>query len=101
MERKAPLARPERRPPNDALLRTRPSRKPDQAAKGANRFPRFPLVQRKRWGVALLALPERFDGYFAGKARLALRRKRRRATELGECWAARDRLGLSPVVQDY
>jgi len=45
------------------------------------RHPRFPLVQRKRWGVALLPVPERFDAYLGGKAHL--RRKRKRATELG------------------
>jgi hypothetical protein len=62
------------------------------------RHPRFPLVQRKRWGVALLALPERFDGYFAGKARLALRRKRRRATELGYTFARINPLAeLEPI----
>jgi hypothetical protein len=48
--------------------------------------------------VAFLAVAERFDGYFAGKARLALRRKRRRAAELGYTFARIDPLAeLDPI----
>lgn len=48
--------------------------------------------------MAFLAVAERFDGYFAGKARLALRRKRRRAAELGYTFARIDPLAeLDPI----
>jgi len=47
------------------------------------RHPRFKVVARKEWGVAMLALPESMDAYLAGRARQHLRRKRRRARSLG------------------
>jgi hypothetical protein len=45
--------------------------------------PRFPLVQRKRHGVALVAVPDTFAGYLAGGARQAVRTNRKRALERG------------------
>ena len=48
-----------------------------------SRHRRFPLIQRKQWGVALLRVPECFDVYLKGKARQALRSNRRRAAALG------------------
>jgi hypothetical protein len=48
-----------------------------------SRHRRFPVIQRKRWGVALLAVPEQLDKYLAGKARKAVRRNRRCAIRLG------------------
>src|SRR5205814_3072046 len=47
------------------------------------RHPRYKLIQNKRWGVALLKLPNRFQEYLKGKDKQALRSNRRRATDLG------------------
>jgi hypothetical protein len=51
------------------------------------RHPRLRLVARKRWGVALLLLPETFDGYLAGRAKQAVRTNRRRAEKKGYRYA--------------
>jgi len=48
-----------------------------------SRHARFPLVQRKRWGIALLPVPDTFEGYFDGHDRSLLRRKARRAEKKG------------------
>jgi hypothetical protein len=45
--------------------------------------PKYKLIPNKRWGVALLPLPEHFDEYLGGKHKELLRRKRRRAMSLG------------------
>lgn len=47
------------------------------------RHPRFKLMARKEWGVAMLELPESMDAYLEGRARQHLRRKRRRALARG------------------
>jgi hypothetical protein len=47
------------------------------------RHPRFPLVQRKRHGVALAPVPDTFASYLAGGARQAARTNRKRALERG------------------
>ena len=59
------------------------------------RHARFPLVQRKRWGIALLELQETFDGYFSAPDRSLLRRKARRSEKKGyryDRFLARSRL---------
>jgi hypothetical protein len=45
--------------------------------------PRFPLTAAKRWGVALLGLPDTFDQYLAGRSRTVVRQKRRLAEKQG------------------
>lgn len=45
--------------------------------------PRFRVIPFKRWGVALLRLPETHDEYLAGSAKELLRRKRKRALGRG------------------
>jgi hypothetical protein len=45
--------------------------------------PRYKLIQNKRWGVALLKLPNQFHDYIKGKDKQALRSNRRRAMDLG------------------
>ena len=45
--------------------------------------PRFRLVPSKRWGVALLELPESLDAYLAGHSRKVVRQKRRLAGKHG------------------
>lgn len=47
------------------------------------RHPRFRLTQAKRWGVALVRVPEDFDAYLAGGSRELVRRKRRAAEKRG------------------
>jgi hypothetical protein len=54
------------------------------------RHPRYKVIQNKRWGVALLPLPEVFDAYLNGKHKELLRRKRRRASSLGFKFASID-----------
>jgi hypothetical protein len=44
---------------------------------------RFRFLQSKRWGVALLQLPQSFPAYLTGKSRELLRRKRRKAQRAG------------------
>ena len=44
---------------------------------------RYKLIQNKRWGVALLELPNLFQEYLQGKGKQAVRSNRRRATDLG------------------
>jgi hypothetical protein len=46
------------------------------------RHPRFPITGAKRWGVALVRLPDTFDAYLHGCSDL-VRRKRRRALARG------------------
>jgi hypothetical protein len=46
-----------------------------------SRHPRFKITTAKRWGVALLRLPDTFDAYLAGCSRLLLRRRRRAESE--------------------
>ena len=60
-----------------------------------SRHARFPLVQRKRWGIGLLELPPAFDDYFEAPDRSLLRRKVRRAQKKGyryDRFLARSRL---------
>jgi hypothetical protein len=45
--------------------------------------PRYKLIQRKKWGVALLPLPDSFDDYLKGKAQDSLRKHRNRCVRLG------------------
>lgn len=45
--------------------------------------PRFKVIQRKRWGVALLRLPDQPAQYLKGKPREALRTNRNRCLGLG------------------
>src|SRR5262249_55491294 len=45
--------------------------------------PRLPIVQHKRWGVALLELPGSFQVYVSGKPRQALRTNCARALKDG------------------
>jgi len=45
--------------------------------------PRYRFIQNKRWGVALLPLPNTFNEYLKGKDKQALRSNRKRALDLG------------------
>ena len=59
---------------------------PDAAAAYGNftaRHPRLFFIQKKRWGVALLALPPSFEAYLHGTSRQALRSNRKRCLSLG------------------
>jgi hypothetical protein len=47
------------------------------------RHPRLRVVQRKRWGVAMLALPDSVEEYLGGRSRELVRQKRRRALARG------------------
>jgi hypothetical protein len=47
------------------------------------RHPRFRVTQAKRWGVALVRLPDTFDGYVGGGSNKLLRQKRRLAEKAG------------------
>lgn len=58
------------------------------------RHPRFKITRHKRWGVALILLPESFDDYLGGGSKNALRQNRRRALAAGFRYAL-----VSP--QDY
>jgi len=51
------------------------------------RHPRFKVTSSKRWGVALLHLPDSFDEYLAGGSKEYLRRQRRRALKAGYSYA--------------
>lgn len=53
-----------------------------------SRHPRFRITASKRWGVALLRLPDTFDEYLAGSSKGYLRRHRRRAERAGFRYAA-------------
>lgn len=60
-----------------------------------SRHARFPLVQRKAWGIALLPLTDTFETYFSDPERSLLRRKARRAEKKGyryDRFLARSRL---------
>lgn len=48
-----------------------------------SRHARFPLVRRKRWGIALLQLPDTFSEFYDAPDRSLLRRKARRADKKG------------------
>lgn len=52
------------------------------------RHPRVLVTERKRWGVALLAVPDTFDEYLAGHSRQLLRQKRRLAEKAGFRYAS-------------
>ena len=45
--------------------------------------PKYRFIQNKRWGVALLPLPNTFNEYLKGKDKQYLRRRRKRALDLG------------------
>jgi hypothetical protein len=45
--------------------------------------PRYKIIQSKRWGVALVPLPDRFEQYLKGKPKEALRTNRNRCIRLG------------------
>src|SRR6202041_602355 len=47
------------------------------------RHPRLRVVARKRWGVAMLALPDSVEEYLKGRSRELVRQKRRRALSRG------------------
>jgi hypothetical protein len=47
------------------------------------RHPRFWLTRNKRWGVALIALPESFDAFLRGRSKAAIRLNRSRALGAG------------------
>jgi hypothetical protein len=53
----------------------------------AARHPRFRIIQNKRWGVAMISLPESFDDYLRGRSKTALRQNRRRALDAGFTYA--------------
>ncbi len=53
------------------------------------RHPRFRVTAAKRWGVALLRLPDSFDAYLAGASSL-VRRRRAAATKAGFRYAVVD-----------
>jgi hypothetical protein len=44
---------------------------------------RYRIIQHKRWGVALLELPDTFESYIAGGSRELVRRKRKAAEKAG------------------
>jgi hypothetical protein len=48
------------------------------------------VVQRKRWGVAMLALPDSLEEYLSGGSRVLVRQKRRRALSRGFSFRAFD-----------
>jgi len=54
------------------------------------RHGRLKVIQSKRWGVALLELPERFDEYFNNPQRAHLRREFNRASRAGMTFGAVD-----------
>jgi hypothetical protein len=69
----------------------------DQEARAAYeaftaRHPRFRVTSAKRWGVALLVLPDSFDDYVAGSSKAYLRRQSRRAEKAGYRHASVDPL---------
>ena len=45
--------------------------------------PRYRFIQNKRWGAALLPLPDIYNEYLKGKDKQALRSNRKRALDLG------------------
>jgi hypothetical protein len=47
------------------------------------RHPQLRVVPRKRWGVAILALPDSLEEYLSGGSRVLIRQKRRRALSHG------------------
>src|ERR1700679_2237052 len=47
------------------------------------RHPQLRVVPRKRWGVAMLALPDSVEEYLSGRSRVLVRQKRRRALSRG------------------
>ena len=47
----------------------------------------FKMTRAKRWGVALIRLPETMDEYLAGSSKELLRRKRRAAERAGYRYA--------------
>jgi hypothetical protein len=47
------------------------------------RHPRFRMTSAKRWGVALVSVPDSFDDYATGSAKAYLRRQIRRAEKAG------------------
>jgi hypothetical protein len=54
------------------------------------RHVRLKVIQSKRWGVALLELPERFDAYFNNPQQAHLRREFNRASRAGMTFGAVD-----------
>lgn len=56
------------------------------------RHPRLKVIQAKRWGVALLPIPESFDAYLRNPHRSHLRREYNRATRTGLSFARIDPL---------
>jgi len=56
------------------------------------RHDRLKVIQNKRWGVALLRLPERFDDYFQHPKQAHLRREFNRASRAGFTFALLDPL---------
>src|SRR2546428_644861 len=50
--------------------------------------PRVKLIQSKRWGAALVLLPDHFEEYLRGREKQALRTNRTRALRLGFRFAA-------------
>lgn len=55
----------------------------DLYASFTRRHPRWRLIQNKRWGVALLRIPDQYDAYFKDPKRAHLRREFNRATRAG------------------
>jgi hypothetical protein len=49
--------------------------------------PRYRIIQSKRWGVALVPLPEGFEQFLRGKPKEALRTNRNRCIRLGYTFA--------------
>ena len=45
--------------------------------------PRYRIIQNKRWGVALLSVPDTYNEYVKGRDKQALRSNRKRALDLG------------------
>jgi hypothetical protein len=56
------------------------------------RHPRFKLIQNKRWGLALLPLPDRFEEYLRGRSKQVVRSKRSRCLGMGFRFARIDPL---------
>lgn len=50
--------------------------------------PRYKIIPNKKYGVALLPLPETFDQYISGKPRQALRTNRKHALQAGYTFSA-------------
>lgn len=63
--------------------------------------PKYKIIQRKKWGVALLEIPDTFEEYTTGKSKELLRRKRKRALSKGytfKSFAPQDQLEQIMII---